>query len=47
MCFGHQDVDIAALDFIRAVAKQPLGRAIERGDGAAVIDHHDSIYRGI
>ena len=40
----HQHVDVLANDVVFGIAKQPLGRRIERLHAAVLIDDDDAVY---
>jgi hypothetical protein len=40
---GHQDVHVAAHDFVFPIPKQPLGSRVERLDGASRVDDDDAV----
>src|SRR5207248_641094 len=45
---GHQDLDVAPDELIGRIAEQPLGRAVDRADRAAIaVDDHDGVDRCI
>ncbi len=41
---GHEQACAAAHHLLRRPAQQPLGRAVERHDAAAPVDHHDAVH---